>query len=245
MNNFIKCQLAVTQGIIKISRNFKNSLYSEEIAQHYFTTEREIFIESIYVKVSLVRTTNYLYDVIDNLKAYKLLLKYQIPKPVCVIALLKYSTLFKIYQDFQKTFRVLEILRCLLKPRVFPNLFFEKIDERNRILHACLTMHGTITLSTLLIILICITQNTVLLFGQSTGGILAHLISTLPQANGLFSSVISESGAGRPLTTTEQQIANGNQVVQTLGCFNASDVSVFDFLCYRNKVRIRQRDVFV
>jgi carboxylesterase type B len=58
---------------------------------------------------------------------------------------------------------------------------------------------------------------------------LAHIISTLPQANGLFSSVISESGAGRLLTTTNQQIENGNQLVQALGCSNATDVSLFKF----------------
>jgi len=60
---------------------------------------------------------------------------------------------------------------------------------------------------------------------------IAHIISTLPQARGLFSSVISESGAGRLLTTAEQQIENGNQLVEALGCSNASDVSVFDFFC--------------
>ncbi|CAF1245704.1 unnamed protein product [Adineta steineri] len=68
-------------------------------------------------------------------------------------------------------------------------------------------------------------KSTVLLFGQATGGLLAHILSTLPQAKGLFSSVISESGSGRVLTTSEQQIANGNQFVQALGCFNASDVA--------------------
>ncbi|CAF4067154.1 unnamed protein product, partial [Adineta steineri] len=66
---------------------------------------------------------------------------------------------------------------------------------------------------------------TVLLFGQSTGGVLAHIISTLPQANGLFSSVISESGSGRYLTTTEQQITNGNLLVQNLGCSNSTNIT--------------------
>ncbi|CAF0842454.1 unnamed protein product [Adineta steineri] len=77
-------------------------------------------------------------------------------------------------------------------------------------------------------------NKTVLLFGQSTGGIIAHVISTLPQANGLCSSVISESGAGRPLATSEQQIANGNALIEALGCSNSSDVSLFDFSCYRD-----------
>ncbi|CAF0736724.1 unnamed protein product [Adineta steineri] len=57
-------------------------------------------------------------------------------------------------------------------------------------------------------------NKTVLLFGQSTGGFLAHIISTLPQANTLFSSVISKSGSGRYLTTTEQQITNVDQINQ-------------------------------
>lgn len=77
------------------------------------------------------------------------------------------------------------------------------------------------------------------MFGQSTGGMIAHIISTLPQASGLISSVISESGAGRLLTTSDQQILQGNLFVATIGCANASNVSSIEFcLFYNKKIKI-------
>ncbi|CAF1542867.1 unnamed protein product [Rotaria magnacalcarata] len=67
-------------------------------------------------------------------------------------------------------------------------------------------------------------KTTVLLFGQSAGATIAHIISTLPQAASFFSSVIAESGAGRTLLTMQQQATVGNTFVNALGCSNARNV---------------------
>ncbi|KAF8856038.1 alpha/beta-hydrolase [Acephala macrosclerotiorum] len=67
----------------------------------------------------------------------------------------------------------------------------------------------------------------VLLFGQSAGATNAFIVSTLPQATSLINSVISESGAGRDVATSD--------VAYTLGASYADSLNCSDAACLRSK----------
>ncbi|KAE8449434.1 hypothetical protein EG329_008042 [Mollisiaceae sp. DMI_Dod_QoI] len=67
----------------------------------------------------------------------------------------------------------------------------------------------------------------VLLFGQSAGATNVFIVSALPQATSLINAVVSESGAGRDLATSDVTYAVGASYASTLNC---SDVA-----CLRSK----------
>lgn len=66
------------------------------------------------------------------------------------------------------------------------------------------------------------------LFGQSAGADDTFAFSALPQARGLVSSVILESGGGQDLTPYETAQLAGSSFAATLGC-SETDVSADDF----------------
>jgi carboxylesterase type B len=76
-------------------------------------------------------------------------------------------------------------------------------------------------------------QEKVLLFGQSAGAVLTWILSSFPQSPTLISAAISESGAGRALTTKEQYQTFGQTYANALGC-NVTDVrTALSSSCYQ------------
>ncbi len=70
----------------------------------------------------------------------------------------------------------------------------------------------------------------VMLFGQSAGADNTFIVSTLPEAKELITSVILESGGGQDMTPYDVAQHTGASYAEALKC-NSSDVSLEPLIC--------------